>query len=85
MANLDVFKSVMLMSFIFAYLRNCLKQYQNLNYYRGRLKRERWGKRNHIFKEEEKILLYIPAHKPSSHRKILNLSIKATRHGRHEQ
>ena len=67
LANLDVFKSVMLMSFIFAYLRNCLKQYQNLNYYHGRQKRERRGKSNHVFKKEEKIQLYIPARKPSIH------------------
>lgn len=39
LANLDVFKLVMLMSFIFTYLRNCLKPYQNLNYHSGNPKR----------------------------------------------
>lgn len=85
LANLDVFKLVMLMSFIFTYLRSCLKQYQNLNYYCGRLKRERWGKSNHVFKKE-KIWLYIPAHKPPIHTKILNNSVKKpTRYWRYEQ
>lgn len=39
LANLDDFKFVMLMSFIFTYLRNCLKPYQNLNYHSRNPKR----------------------------------------------
>lgn len=63
LANLDVFKLVMLMSFIFTYLRNCLKPYQNLSYHSGNPKR--WEEETLPGRTWRWAVLCVSAHYPS--------------------